>query len=373
MNNIKVLHFYKTAIPSTIGGVEVFMDTLCDTTADLGVNSTILALSKDPAPNVVAMPKYKLVQAKQNFFIASTGFSFSVVSKFRRLAAAADIIHYHFPNPFADILHVANQIKKPSVVTYHSDIIKQKHLLKIYNPLMHKFLAATDKIIATSENYFNTSAVLQKYADKVEIIPVGLDTKNLSALNPERVAYWQQRLPADFFLFVGALRYYKGLYTALDAIKGTNLQLAIAGSGGIENELKNYARQHGISNAHFVGNISEQDKVALHHLSKAFVFPSHLRSEAFGLSLVEAAALKKPMISCEIGTGTSFINVDQLTGFVIRPEAAPELRAAMHRLLECPDTATQFGINAQQRYLDLFTATKQAESYVNVYRQLLSR
>lgn len=371
MRNIKVLHVYKTAIPDTIGGVEVFMDMLCNDTADFGIENTVFALSKNPAKDAIQMSKYKLFQAKQNFFIASTGFSIVAFKMFRELAVKADIIHYHFPNPFADILHFScfiNKLNKPTLVTYHSDIIKQKYLLKIYNPLMHKFLRSVDKIIATSPNYLQTSEVLQRYAHKVSIIPVGANKS--TALREDRLDYWRKLLPADFFLFVGAMRYYKGLYTALDAIKGTNLQLVLAGSGGIETELKNYAQKHGIYNAHFLGSISNEDKIALHTLSKAFVFPSNARSEAFGLALLEAASLEKPLISCEIGTGTSFININQETGIVIKPSAPLELRAAMQFLLENADAAARFGSNAEKRYLQLFTAEKQTQAYVNAYREL---
>lgn len=371
MYSIKVLHFYKTSILDTMGGVEVFMDTLCNATANLGIDNTILALSKNPSKDINLMPRYKILQTKQNFFIASTGFSFSAFKKFRELVAEADIIHYHFPNPFADVLHFSCLINKPTIVTYHSDIIKQKHLLKIYNPLMHKFLLSADKIIATSPNYFSTSDILQHYASKVRIIPIGLNRESFPLLKTERLSYWRKLLPADFFLFIGSMRYYKGLYTALDAIKGTTLHLVLAGNGGIENDLKDYAQKNAINNAHFIGPISEEDKIALHTLSKAFVFPSNARSEAFGISLLEAASLRKPLISCEIGTGTSFVNVNNETGLVIEHSSPLELRSAMKFLVENNDAAIKFGANAEQRYLKFFTATKQAESYVDVYRELL--
>lgn len=369
--NIRVLHFYKTSLPSTIGGVEVFMDTLCNATADLKVENTILALSEKPAGNPINMAKYHVIQAKQNFFVASTGFSISAFAKFRKLATEADIIHYHFPNPFADMLHFICKINKPTVVTYHSDIIKQSKLMRLYKPLMQKFLRSMTKIITTSPNYFATSDILKTYKEKVAVITIGLNKDRFPALNIERLAYWKQRLPEKFFLFIGAMRYYKGLSIALDAIKGTNYNLVLAGVGPVEKKLKEHATKNGLDNVYFLGAISEEDKIVLHYLSYAFVFPSNLRSEAFGISLIEAAALRKPLISCEIGTGTSFVNIDKETGLVIEPSSPTALRKAMQFLIENPNKALEFGVNAEKRYWQLFTAEKQAQAYLEVYKEML--
>ena len=96
-----------------------------------------------------------------------------------------------------------------------------------------------------------------------------------------------------------------------------------------------------------------------------------MRSEAFGISLLEAAAVGKPMISCEIGTGTTFVNAASETGLVIKPGSPHDLREAMQYLLDNPDTAAKMGRNAQKRYRELFTAEQQAESYHKLYQSLL--
>ena len=368
---IKTLHVYKTALPSSTGGIEVFMDGLCNATADLGVDNTIFSLADNPSCDPISLTKYKIVQAKQNFFLASTGFSFSAFFKFSKLAIAADIIHYYFPNPFADLLHFACRIKKPTVVTYQSDVIKQKQLLKFYRPLMNKFLGSVDSIVSTSPNYFATSDVLQKFSQKTTVIPIGLDKSAYPPVNVERLRYWQERFPQPFFLFVGVLRYYKGLHYVLDAVSGTNIQLAIAGTGGIEDELKTHVKRDQLDNVQFLGFIDTEDKVALLHLCCGFVLPSHLRSEAFGISLLEAAAYAKPLISCEIGTGTSFVNIDKETGLVVEPSSPKALRYAMQYLLEHPDKAAEFGNNAQKRHKKYFTAERQARAYYHLYQDLL--
>ena len=379
---MRVLHFYKTSILDSTGGVETFIDNLCNATADLGVENTVLAL----AAKVKRLPvehsaKYQTIQVKRHLFFASTGFSISAFKQFKRLAQQADIVHYYFPNPFADILHFCCRIKNPTVLTYQSDIIKQKYLLNFYRPLMHRFLRSMDRVVATSPNYLATSSTLAQLKsetkrEKIKVIPIGIDRADYPEVTEERLDYWRTQLKQPFFLFVGALRYYKGLHFALDAVKDTNIQLVIAGgavAGGdnVERQLKHYARQDQLNNVHFVDWISDKDKAALLQLCYGFIFPSHLRSEAFGISLLEAAAYAKPLISCEIGTGTSFVNQHQYTGLVVKPASPPALREAMQYLLANPDKARHFGQCAQQHYNKHFTLAKQAKAYVEVYKGLL--
>ena len=198
-DSINILHVYKTSMPASYGGVESFIDTLCKQDSKLGVRNTVLTLHPEPQKQPIEMDGYSVHQAKQNLFLASTGFSVSAFDKFKRLSNDADIIHYHFPNPFADMLHVACRPKKPSIVTYHSDIIKQKHLLHIYRPLKQRFLNSVDQIIATSPNYFVSSDILQRYANKVSVIPIGIDPKAFETVDCERLGFWRSRLSKPFF------------------------------------------------------------------------------------------------------------------------------------------------------------------------------
>ena len=358
-------------MPTSYGGIESFIDTLCKTDSKLGVKNTVLTLHPKPQKQPIEMDGYSVHQTKQNLFLASTGFSVSAFGKFKRLSNDADIIHYHFPNPFADMLHVVCRPKKPSIVTYHSDIIRQKHLLHIYKPLKQRFLNSVERIVATSPNYFVSSNVLQKYANKVSVIPIGIYPKACETVDSERLDFWQSRLSKPFFLFIGAMRYYKGLHIALEAIAGTEIQIAIAGINGIEKDLKAQAAALQLKNVNFLGFVTDEDKIALLHLCHGFIFPSHLRSEAYGISLLEAAMVGKPMISCEIGTGTTFVNSANETGLVINPGSPRELREAMQFLIDNPKIAANMGKNAKKRSLKLFTADQQAKSYYDLYQQLL--
>ncbi|CCM79578.1 glycosyltransferase family 4 protein [Rhizobium mesoamericanum] len=367
---MRVLHFFKTYWPDTFGGVERAIHAIAKGTASHGIESDVLSLSRVAEPNTREFDGHMAHKAKLDFEFASTGFSREVFGRFRELSEQADIVHYHFPWPVMDIVHLTSLLKIPTIVTYHSDIVKQRVLLQLYKPLMHRFLASVDRIVATSPNYVATSDVLQRYRNKTTVIPLGLDEHDYPRASEDVKARWRARYPKPFFLFVGVLRYYKGVHILLEAAKQTELDILLVGEGPMEVSLKAYANDHHLRNVHFLGALSDADKSALLELSTGFVFPSHLRSEAFGLSLVEAAMFGKPMISCEIGTGTTFVNVGSETGFVIRPDNPMELSAAMTCLSRSKDLAHSMGAAARARYQSLFTAERMAMSYADLYHTL---
>jgi len=368
---IKVLHFYKTYYPNSMGGVEQAIFQLARQSPKYGIEATVLSLSKKKIQQITLMDGHISYVARQNFQIASTGFSISSILRFKQLADRADIIHYHFPWPFMDLLHFLLRIKKPTVISYHSDVIRQKFFLRVYRPLMNAFMSSVDKIVATSPNYFATSELLSRFSNKVEIIPIGLDKASYPIPSHDRITYWRELLDKKFFLFIGALRYYKGLEILIDAMAITEFPIVIIGSGLIESELKSRADRLGLNCIKFLGVLSDEDKVVILSLSYSVVFPSHLRSEAFGIALLEGAMFAKPLISCEIGTGTTFINVDQVTGNVVPPSDPQALCNAMSNLWHDEVTATKYGRAAEVRFREIFTAEIMVERYARLYRALI--
>jgi glycosyltransferase involved in cell wall biosynthesis len=368
---MKVLHFYKTYYPDSFGGVEQVIYQLASGTVELGIDTTVLALTPDRVDRVITVGGHTVHRCHSDIQLASTDFSISAFWRFSQLAKQADIVHYHFPWPFMDLVHFATRHKKPSVVTYHSDIVKQKTLLKLYRPLMSRFLQSVDTIVATSPNYRVTSDVLQQFQAKTEVIPIGLNRTLYPEPSAEKCEFWRNQLGDQFFLFIGVLRYYKGLHILLEALALGDLPTVIVGAGPIENELKAKAVQLGIKNVKFLGQISDEDKVAILSLSYAIVFPSHLRSEAFGISLLEGAMFEKPMISSEIGTGTSFINIDNETGIVIPPSSPVDLFKAMMYLWNTPERVQEMGKEAGKRFNALFTADRMCKSYKDLYLRVL--
>lgn len=365
---MRVLHVYKHALPDSIGGVQQMVHTLAAHTQAMGVQNDVLALCADPAhAGSRHHAGYTLHRVQYGLELASMPVSLGLLRQYARLARGADLIHYHFPWPFMDVMHFVASARTPSVLTYHSDIVRQRHLLRLYRPLQRRFLRSVDRIVATSPNYLASSSVLADYRAKTCVIPIGLEAASQPAPSTQRLQAWRARLGPRFLLFVGVLRYYKGLTFLLQAAQDLQIPIAIAGDGPEAPMLRREALDRGLHHVHFLGAVDEQDKHALLAGCHAFVFPSHLRSEAFGVSLLEAATHAKPMISCEIGTGTSFVNVSGETGLVVPPGDAMALRDAMRYLWDHPHIAAIYGEQAEARYRRLFTGNGMAEAYLALY------
>ena len=370
---MRVLHFYKTYYPDSLGGVEQVIRQMCVGTACLGVVNEVLTLTRGAGPRDLQFEGHAVHRVPLDLEIASNGMSLAAIGELACRAARCDIVHYHFPWPFADVAHFIARTGKPCLLTYHSDIVRQKRLLRLYQPLMRRFLGSMNAIVATSPNYLASSKVLGQYPDKTRMIAYGLDKSIYPEPRRDRLAYWRARIGQRFFLFVGVLRYYKGLHILLDAAAGADYPVVIVGAGPIEAELKAHAVRLGLRHVLFLGALGEDDKVALLALCYAVAFPSHLRSEAFGISLLEGAMFGKPMISSEIGTGTSYINIDGDTGIVVPPGDPRAFGDAMRRLWDDPALARAMGQRAEARYWNLFTATQMAQRYCALYRELAVR
>jgi glycosyltransferase involved in cell wall biosynthesis len=292
---------------------------------------------------------------------------------FARLAQQTDVLHYLFPWPFADVLHATVRPKPPAVLNYISDVVRQRLLGAAYAPLMWRTLSQMRVIVANSPAYAMTSPVLSHpdIRDKVRVIPLGIDENSYPKDGDDNIF---KRIGLDqneaFFLFLGVLRYYKGAHFLIQAAKNLGAKVVIAGSGPEGARLKELASETGAKNIVFAGQVTDAEKVALFKRCRALVLPSHLRSEAYGMVLVEAAMFGRPMISCEIGTGTSFVNAHEETGVVVAPESADELRRAMALLLTDDALATSLGVAARARYDRLFSGVVLGRAYADLFREV---
>jgi O-antigen biosynthesis rhamnosyltransferase len=368
---MRVLHVYKSYYPDSVGGIEQVIAQLGMGLAALGHENRVFTLSGDPEPAVLERPEGQVHRSRLTAEVASNPVSFSALPEFRRQMRWADVVHYQFPWPFADLLHLLWSRAKPSVVTYQSDIVRQKFLLRAYTPLMNHFLGSAGMVVATSPQYRDSSPVLARLKSKVKVIPNGVDESSYPLPSRDRIAHWREQVGEGFFLFVGVLRYYKGLDTLLRAADGLRGNIVIAGSGPEAGALQEFAAARRLDNVRFLGAVGDEDKMCLLQLSRGFVFPSDLRSEAFGMSLVEAAMSARPMISCEIGTGTSYVNLDGVTGRTVPPRDPVALRNAMHSLLNEPYRALEMGAAARLRFEKLFTAQAMARAYDEAYRDVM--
>lgn len=373
---MKVLHVYRTYYPDPPGGLQQAIRQIAAGCQPLGIESQIFTLSPQPEPQRIERPEGTVRRARSWAAPASCDLgSLTAFQLYRDGVDWADIIHFHYPWPFADVLNQCVRSAKPKVMTYHSDIVKQKVLGKLYFPLMRLTLADMDAVVATSPTYARTSPVLTRYVapQRLHAIPLCMgdaqvDTEaNAPSTIVERLGLTDQ----PYVMTLGVLRYYKGLHVLVDAARHLKGTVVIAGSGPEDGRLREQVAALGLTNVVFAGQVTEGDKHALLRQCTALALPSHLRSEAFGMVLLEAAMHSRPQISCEIGSGTSFVNQDGETGFVVPPEDPAKLAEVINRLFDNPQLADQMGRNARRRYETHFTPQVMANAYADIYQNLL--
>ncbi len=370
---MKILHIFKRAAPDYCGGIETVIDSLAQGQAALGHDVEVIATTEQRA-NQISFNGYTVTMAKQLLSIGRNPFSVGFLMEVIRKARQSDVVHVHFPYPFADLCVLLSGCDAPIVVTYHSDIVHQKWLRFLYWPLMRLFFRKADRLVATSPNYLATSPVLDTFREKVDVVPLGMPDQNSpDRLKPLRTD-GRREVPLEqpYFLFVGEFRYYKGLHVLVKAACDVSAHIVMIGSGPLEREVKDQVEKLGLRNVSFPGRLSHEEKLRYYDKAFAVVFPSHLRSEAFGVTLIEGAMFGLPLISCEIGTGTSFVNIDNETGLVCRPDDPVALACCMNRLVAEPELAEAFGKQARKRFETLFTAGKMIAGYNAVYTALLA-
>ena len=371
MKKLRVLHIYRTYFPETQGGGQEAIRQLCLATRSHNVDNTIFALARRPHPAYLDLPEGRLVRARSWLEVASCDIgAWAAVQRCRAAADQSDIVQIHYPWPFADLLlPLIRRRNQPLVVTYVSDIVRQKGLGQIYTPLRRYLLGAAQHIVASTPNYVASSEILREYQAKLSCIPHCLGDATPPA--PALVARWEQKLGRNFFLFVGVLRYYKGLDFLIAAARQVKAPIVIVGEGPEGERLRAEVARLGLGNMLFLGALPDADRNALFALCRAVVFPSHLRSEAFGITLLEGARAAKPLICCEIGTGTTWINRDGETGLVVAPADPAALALAMNTLAADDALCQRLGQGARTRWLRYFTPEVVGVAYRALYDELL--
>jgi rhamnosyl/mannosyltransferase len=297
-----------------------------------------------------------------------------------------DIIHLQFPYPTGELAWLSSQLlplpsgqRPKTVLTYHSDIVRQRRLLKFYSPFLRQVLQRVDKILATSPQYIGSSHWLQSVASKCVVAPLGVDYTRFTTVNTEQVAAIKARygLEQPLVLFAGRLRYYKGLQYLLRAWSQLQhaAKLLIIGIGPMEAAWKAEAAQLGLTSDQvvFLGEISDAELPAYYQAADLFVLPASERSEAFGIVQLEAMAAGCPVITTELGTGTSYVNQNGETGLVVAPCDPSALAAALNQLLTNPTLRQQMGVQAQARIHAKFSIEQMVDQSEAVYQQLVPK
>lgn len=365
---LKVLHVYKNYHP-VAGGIEGHIRLLCSELAKSGFDVSVLATNTTKITTKEVLDGVKVVKAGPDLTLARTPISWRLWLEISR--TRADLTHLHFPYPFGELGHLLFGKTKNLVVTYHSDIVNQRRLLKLYEPFLWKVLQRADRIIATTPKYVESSPYLKRFEDKCAVVPFGIDVSRFQRAPEPATSETRRRYGAPLLLFVGKFRYYKGLQYLIEAMKQIPARLLLVGEGPLEASLRSLVRERGLEDkVCFVGEVGDDELVAFYHACDVFVLPASHRSEAFGIVQLEAMACGKPVICTEVGTGTSWVNVHKETGLVVEPANVQALVGAVNLLLDDARLRQRLGDNARGRARREFSKELMVKRIADIYRDL---
>ena len=171
---MKILQIYKDYFPPIRGGIEGHINLLANGLEQRGHDVEVLVSNRKCKYETENIDGIRVIKVPQLNRIASAPLNHSLFFWMKKLGEKADILHFHLPNPTAVMSYLISGLKKKAVVTYHSDIVRQKKLALLYRPFLKCFLNRIDRIIATSPNYVESSKILSQYQLKCQIVPLGI-------------------------------------------------------------------------------------------------------------------------------------------------------------------------------------------------------
>jgi len=174
----------------------------------------------------------------------------------------------------------------------------------------------------------------------------------------------------DYALFVGRLSAEKGVLETIEAWREVpEVRLLLAGDGPLYHEARRLAERYG-GHIELLGQLHPEETLARIKGARFLVFPSRWY-EPFGLSLLEAAACGVPAIASRIGAIPELV-IHYHTGLLFDPDNFTELVEQVRWACSHPAEMEEMGSAARHLYLERFTAERNYESLINIYRALMT-
>lgn len=355
--------------PPHKGGMESHLHALCGQLRGR-VDVEVLVSSDERKTTEEVFDSVKVTRAGTLFDFAAAPVCPESVRRIRE--SRADIVHLHWPHPTAVLAYLASGHTGRLVVTYHSDIVRQKFMAKLFWPVLRRALNRAEAIVVASPNYVESSPVLRRFRSKCRVIPFGVPLEEFERFDPAEVARIRERFGPRIVLGVGRLIYYKGFEHLVRAMKKVDAHLLIVGEGPLRGALEEEARRAGVvGRVTFLGRV--EDAVPYFRAADVFALPSVARSEAFGIVQLEAMACGKPVVNTRLDSGVTFVSVDGVTGLTVPPADSDSLASALNKLFGDPSLLARYGRAARARVEREFDLETMGRSTLSLYEEVMLR
>jgi glycosyltransferase involved in cell wall biosynthesis len=372
MRILQVCKFFQPVM----GGIETVAWELAEGFARAGLRGEVLCSNQRRDTERQVFPAgYDVVRAGSLGMVLSTSMSPAMVRELRRMSHGRDVIHVHMPDPMAALAVWTARPKARLVVHWHSDVVRQRRAMKFYEPLQRWLLERADAVITTSAAYANSSLALRPWLNKVSVIPIGISDNRGQDHAPKTAAIREEFRGRKIVFALGRMTYYKGFEVLIEAARSLpdDSVVVIGGDGPEMARYREAVQKHGVEGkVVLLGHINDGDLPSYYEACDVFCMSSTVRSEAYGVTMVEAMVMGKPVVSTDIvGSGVPWVNVDGVTGFNT-PVGQPEpLAATLSQLLDDAELRQRMGTAARERYLHEFHSDWMTQKTIGLYDTLL--
>ncbi len=370
-----ILHFGKYFDPQQNGGIETYVDSLIQGSS-AHHHVTNLVASTNWQTHQQKTHGENIVQVGSIANVASTSLCPTMPYWAYRLNKKTpfDIVHLHFPDPMSHVACLVLPKTTKKIITWHSDIIRQKNILKFYRPWLKEFLNSVDAVIVSNDKKTSFPLLYELIDDvrKIHVIPIGIEIEKFAFPNQDAVEKIKAQFKKPIIFALGRHVEYKGFTYLIEAMQYvSNAVLVLGGEGPLTEHLKQKVQKANLQDRiYFVGRIAKKDLVNYYHACEIFCMPSINPSEAYGIVQLEAMACAKPVVSCELNNGVSFVNQHKQTGLIVPPRDVNALAKALNALLQDESLRKQLGAYAKSRAQKDFTQQCMVERTLGLYTSL---
>ncbi len=364
--------------PPAPGGIETHVRTLAQAQAALGAKVEVICINHERGATVVEQDGLVTVTRFGRLgSAAKIDVCPGLVGALRRVEA--DILHLQTPNPTMVLALLAARPKAPLVVTYQSDVINKPLREAIFRPFERRLYRRVEVILPSSPAYAKGSAFLRSYADKLHVLPMGIDLRPyLEPTEADRAEAAAIRLEhgqgGPLWLGAGRMVYYKGFIHAIRALTKVEGRLILVGDGPEMPSLRAEAKRLGVGDRLiFAGTLPYLRLIPYYLAADAFWFPSNFRSEAFGLVQVEAMASGCPVINTNLlDSGVSWVSRHEESGLTVPVNDPEAFAAAARRLISEPGLRSKLSAAARLRAVAEFDQSVMARRSLDIYNRILA-
>ena len=301
--------------------------------------------------------------------LAATMISPAMIVRLRKICKQYDVIHIHHPDPMACLALFFSGYKGHVILHWHSDILKQKTLLKLYRPLQNWLIRRAEIIVGTTPVYVQESPFLQSVQRKITSIPIGIDALKFDSEQVERI---RAQYPGKKIIFsLGRLVEYKGFEYLIRAARNLSddCVVLIGGKGPLETLLQTLIDELDVKDkVKLIGFVRDTELPNYFGACDLFCLSSIWKTEAFAIVQLEAMSCGKPTVATRIPeSGVSWVNADGISGKNVAPQNPEELSAAISSILSDEKVYQQLSEGARQRYETMFTKELMIDRCIDLY------